>query len=127
MNGLLVALLSNICVYFLIPLFRTKQKVKDNLYKTMTEDEVQLKLLKQWEDMKKLNVKKTIIGVIVNLLFSLFAFYFSFSFCAVYIPWQNVLLFGWIATVMLDATLYELGIELVVFIFYYFRSSPSFA
>jgi hypothetical protein len=127
MNGLLVALLSNISVYFIIPLFRTKQKIKDNLYKTMSEDEVQLKLLKLWDEMKQQNFMKTLVGVVINLLFSLFAFYFSFSFCAVYITWQNVLLMGWIAAVLIDATLYEIGIEVMIFMFYSCRGSPSIA
>jgi hypothetical protein len=125
MNGLLVALLSNICLYFFIPFFRTRQKLKDNLYKTMQEEEVQLKLLKEWEEMNQENIRKTVIGVVINLIFSFFAFYFTFSFCAVYTPWQKVLMFGWIASVMLDALMYECGIELIVFLFYWCRGCSS--
>ena len=119
-----ICVLSNIIVSSLfIPLVICNTKLLEPLYKMIHQSKYNLQILKSYKDIAQKNRIKIFLGLLINLVLTMFAFYFSFNFCAVWKEWRNSLVAGWIASVFIDAVFFEIGIELFISILYCFKKN----
>jgi len=114
---ILTSTLSNIIVLPLVYFFRTSDEVKERLY-NLLEQESELTLLYEWKQMNSSNVKRSTIGFLINVILLLFAFYYTFGFCLIWVEWSTTLILCMIITLVFDAVILEILYELCVLLCY---------
>ena len=101
--------------------FWVNDKKFRKLYNTVREDGG-ITVLKDIEDIVfKGRLFWNILGVVIQIIFIVMGFYFSFGFCATYYYQRYTYILALICTIAFDFTFGELGWEVIIGFLYYFR------
>jgi hypothetical protein len=111
--ALISLVISNVIMYPLIPLFRTPNRVRQDIRHSMHQGH-QLRLLKAWGEMRQQNTVKSLIGIIILFLLILVCFYFTFGYCSIYKLAQKNFVMGWVFAILIDALVLEILIEFFI-------------
>lgn len=129
-GGLLIytvlsALIANIFMYLLVWPFRMSTDQRKLLFNTVKQGN-QMRILKTWGEIDSSNTKYMLAGMLINLLFTIGGFYFSFNFACVWTAWGFTFLIAFIVSIFFDLVIFEFGFELIIAIIYSFRvGSPT--
>ena len=125
LNFVLYCLISDIagCIVVHLPAycFWVNDKKFRKLYHTIREDGG-INVLKQHDEIiNKGRLFWNILGIIIQIIYILGGFYFSFGFCATYYYQRTTFILALICTILLDFFIAEFAWEIFIALIYYFR------
>jgi hypothetical protein len=125
LNFILYCFLSDVAGCFVVHLpaycFWINDKKFRSLYNTVREDGG-MNVLKQIEDIiYKGRFFWKLLGIIIQVIYIIAGFYFSFGFCATYYYQRTTFILALICTVALDFFVTEFAWEIFIALLYYFR------
>ena len=114
--------ISNLTVYMYEWLFITSTYQRTRMFHLVMNGR-QLHIIKAWNRLKKINLIKTIIGIIFCLIIWIINFFITFGFLAVWKNQRNAWITIFILSEFLDLVLCEIIMEIIVGLFFHKRKS----
>jgi len=123
--SILSSLGSNLIVLPFIYPFRLASEINSELYNHVVNNGTQLGILKKWEDIKSINLVKTLFGIALNIVYWLVCFYFTFIFVAVWKIQAYTWLVSFISSLVIEFVGAELLVEFFLCLLYSLRRNYS--
>lgn len=115
-----ITLVSNFMMYFFIIFFKSSTYQRTKLFRIVM-DGGDLIVLKAFEEMMAVNDCSAVFGVILFCIFFIANFYITVTFTSVWKKQRGDFIVGFIFCLFDDLVVGEIGIELIIMVFYMFR------